>query len=69
MRPRQACLGIRVQADAGVVKSAGRFNEAEASLPRNTFNGKYKFYCVEHSFNEAEASLPRNTMMVMVFRP
>ena len=43
------------------VPQRGRFNEAEASLPRNTgsrgegdaFEGK--------RFNEAEASLPRNT--------
>ena len=38
MRPRQACLGIRVGL-AGTVSTRLRdgFNEAEASLPRNTF--------------------------------
>ena len=39
------------------------FNEAEASLPRNT--GQAGRFAVTGSirFNEAEASLPRNTTM------
>ena len=35
MRPRQACLGILVRVHVGTEAVAG-FNEAEASLPRNT---------------------------------
>ena len=38
MRPRQACLGIpRKTFDQ--VRAVPRFNEAEASLPRNTGKG------------------------------
>ena len=35
MRPRQACLGIRFDHLYGLAPTIG-FNEAEASLPRNT---------------------------------
>ena len=37
------------------------FNEAEASLPRNTFKNSVWGLRAAMRFNEAEASLPRNT--------
>ena len=37
------------------------FNEAEASLPRNTWHQQSLQYSDTSGFNEAEASLPRNT--------
>ena len=40
---------------------AGGFNEAEASLPRNTFSCGSSAKENDGCFNEAEASLPRNT--------
>ena len=59
MRPRQACLGIPedvLEANSFLY----RFNEAEASLPRNTTQIN-RLMQVLTCFNEAEASLPRNT--------
>ena len=59
MRPRQACLGIHWPDDCSVNKFP-RFNEAEASLPRNTTIACSLVASQLDSFNEAEASLPRN---------
>ena len=59
MRPRQACLGIPDCPRASFVPSES-FNEAEASLPRNT-GALVTGGAALTSFNEAEASLPRNT--------
>ena len=61
MRPRQACLGIRL----GYPQfewPLRRFNEAEASLPRNTCLRNDLTIRRQNCFNEAEASLPRNTL-------
>ena len=59
MRPRQACLGI-LATDLRRHHEDHNFNEAEASLPRNTLHSRAHHPDARH-FNEAEASLPRNT--------
>ena len=41
---------------------ANSFNEAEASLPRNTMRTTGLALSPTAGFNEAEASLPRNTL-------
>ena len=41
MRPRQACLGIRVAPVLRPNSPGHSFNEAEASLPRNTVDGDF----------------------------
>ena len=61
MRPRQACLGILIQFYATTFSGLAGFNEAEASLPRNTSPLVTHHSPRRTSFNEAEASLPRNT--------
>ena len=61
MRPRQACLGIRVPCAANLAARRRHFNEAEASLPRNTPANARQTAPDRRDFNEAEASLPRNT--------
>ena len=64
MRPRQTCLGIlRTIRRAHEIRN--NFNEAEASLPRNTGSSFMVPTPGEVRFNEAEASLPRNTVNVM----
>ena len=61
MRPRQACLGIRSVSHSNESHFLSDFNEAEASLPRNTVDARIKVWGRNTDFNEAEASLPRNT--------
>ena len=64
MRPRQACLGIlSMNYDDAVKKES--FNEAEASLPRNTQPSHSLDGSRMGGFNEAEASLPRNTLLML----
>ena len=61
MRPRQACLGIPTTTRR--YRSVRvRFNEAEASLPRNPTSPICSVSFLSISFNEAEASLPRNPL-------
>ena len=43
------------------------FNEAEASLPRNTSRSGHSQHQASGGFNEAEASLPRNTIRLFFF--
>ena len=63
MRPRQACLGIPCVPRLVFGIHIESFNEAEASLPRNTGNIRSLIDIVgQLGFNEAEASLPRNTI-------
>ena len=60
MRPRQACLGMPGHAPIVGVDHQQRFNEAEASLPRNAPRSHTLRRPPFPGFNEAEASLPRN---------
>ena len=62
MRPRQACLGILALCVDQRRSSITGFNEAEASLPRNTAQITGVNDPLGSGFNEAEASLPRNTL-------
>ena len=59
MRPRQACLGIPPSSNRRE-RQHKRFNEAEASLPRNLACLASVPTRLMACFNEAEASLPRN---------
>ena len=59
MRPRQACLGMPVP-NLCLEWGTPRFNEAEASLPRNAGGRRRNPNACAIGFNEAEASLPRN---------
>ena len=60
MRPRQACLGIPSRRRPDPSRDH-RFNEAEASLPRNRRTVAQRRLRANR-FNEAEASLPRNRL-------
>ena len=64
MRPRQACLGMQA-VEREFVGREYRFNEAEASLPRNAGQPNDLRETNRRRFNEAEASLPRNATSIL----